>query len=416
MDRLIAALGFVVFLGLAWGLSTNRRAVRWRTVAWGLGLQVLLALFILKTPVGFAIFSFAGRLVRKFLDFSDAGASFVFGAAFTEHFFAFKVLPTIIFVSSVMTLLYYFGVLQKIVEGIAWVMMKSMGTSGAESLCGAANIFVGQTEAPLFIRPYVARLTNSELFAVMTGGFATIAAGVMAVYIAFGVPALHLIAASVMAAPAGLAVAKLMFPEDGEPETRGSAHAAIERPWVNPIDAAASGAADGLKLALNVGAMLIAFLALLALVNGALGVAGRAAGLPQLSLEWLFSYAFAPVVWLLGLPWAECGQVGVLLGKKIVLNEFIAYSDMKTLLDNAAAISAGGAAAGSLPVLSPRAVVLSTYALCGFANIGSIAIQIGGTGGIAPNRQADLARLGVRALAAGTLTNLVNACLAGILI
>jgi len=203
-----------------------------------------------------------------------------------------------------------------------------------------------QTEAPLFIRPYVARLTNSELFAVMTGGFATIAAGVMAVYIAFGVPALHLIAASVMAAPAGLAVAKLMFPEDGEPETRGSAHAAIERPWVNPIDAAASGAADGLKLALNVGAMLIAFLALLALVNGALGVAGRAAGLPQLSLEWLFSYAFAPVVWLLGLPWAECGQVGVLLGKKIVLNEFIAYSDMKTLLDNAAAISAGGAARG----------------------------------------------------------------------
>ena len=416
MDRLIAALGFVVFLGLAWGLSTNRRAVRWRTVAWGLGLQVLLALFILKTPVGFAIFSFAGRLVRKFLDFSDAGASFVFGAAFTEHFFAFKVLPTIIFVSSVMTLLYYFGVLQKIVEGIAWVMMKSMGTSGAESLCGAANIFVGQTEAPLFIRPYVARLTNSELFAVMTGGFATIAAGVMAVYIAFGVPALHLIAASVMAAPAGLAVAKLMFPEDGEPETRGSAHAAIERPWVNPIDAAASGAADGLKLALNVGAMLIAFLALLALVNGALGVAGRAAGLPQLSLEWLFSYAFAPVVWLLGLPWAECGQVGVLLGKKIVLNEFIAYSDMKTLLDNAAAISAGGAAAGSLPVLSDRAVVLATYALCGFANISSIAIQIGGIGGMAPKRQPDLARLGVRALAAGTLTNLANACIAGILL
>ena len=416
MDRLIALLGFVVFLALAWGLSTNRRAVRWRTVAWGIGLQVLLALFILKTPVGFAIFGFGGRLVRKFLDFSDAGASFVFGADFTQHFFAFKVLPTIIFVSSVMTLLYYFGVLQKIVEGIAWVMMKSMRTSGAESLCGAANIFVGQTEAPLFIRPYVARLTNSELFAVMTGGFATIAAGVMAVYIAFGVPALHLIAASVMAAPAGLAVAKLMFPEDGEPETRGSAHAAVERPWVNPIDAAASGATDGLKLALNVGAMLIAFLALLALANGVLGVAGRTVGLPQLSLEWLFSYAFAPVVWLLGLPWAECGQVGVRLGKKIVLNEFIAYSDMKTLLDNAATISAGGAAAGSLPVLSPRAVVLSTYALCGFANIGSIAIQIGGTGGIAPNRQADLARLGVRALAAGTLTNLVNACLAGILI
>jgi CNT family concentrative nucleoside transporter len=416
MERMVSALGLLVFLGLAFFFSTNRRAIRWRTVLWGLGLQILVAVFIIKTPVGFAAFQFVGGLVKSFLDFSDAGASFVFGDKFTEHFFAFKVLPTIIFVSSCMTLLYYFGILQKVVEAVGWVMMKTMGTSGAESLCGAANIFVGQTEAPLFIRPYVPRLTQSELHAVMTGGFATIAAGVMAVYIDFGVPAVHLIAASVMAAPAGLAVGKLLFPEDGEPETRGQAKTAIERPWVNPVDAAASGAADGLKLALNVGAMLIAFLALLALFNALLGWIGGLVGVPTLSLEWLFARVLAPAAWLVGVPWEECGMVGVLFGKKAILNEFIAYLDLKVFLDNAKAIAAGSAATGALPVLSERAVVLSTYALCGFANIGSIAIQIGGTGGIAPNRQADLARLGVRALIAATLTNFINACVAGILL
>jgi CNT family concentrative nucleoside transporter len=238
----------------------------------------------------------------------------------------------------------------------------------------------------------------------------------MAVYISFGVPAVHLIAASVMAAPGGLVIAKLLFPEDGEPETAGTVKAQVARPWVNPVDAAASGAIDGMKLALNVGAMLIAFLALLALVNALLGWGGGLAGLPQLSLDWLFARAFAPVAWLMGVPWAECGQVGVLVGKKIALNEFIAYLDMKTLLDNAAAIASGAQAAGTVPVLSPRTVVLATYALCGFANISSIAIQIGGIGGIAPDRQADLARLGVRALLAGTLVNVVNACIAGILL
>jgi concentrative nucleoside transporter, CNT family len=415
MERAISALGLFVFLAVAYLFSRNRRAIRWHTVLWGLGLQVALAILVIKTPWGFAAFSFVGEIVKKFLDFSDAGASFVFGEKFTDHFFAFKVLPTIIFVSAVMTLLYYWGILQKIVEGIAWLMMRSMGTSGAESLCGAANIFVGQTEAPLFIRPYIATLTQSELMAVMVGGFGTIAAGVMAVYISFGVPAVHLIAASVMAAPGALVVAKLMFPEEGEPETRGKVHAQIDRPWVNFIDAAASGAGDGVKLAINVAAMLIAFLALLALVNGLLGWVGGLIGVPALSLEMLFSFLLAPVAWLIGIPWAEAGRVGILLGKKTVLNEFIAYMDMKTFIDNARAVANGTAAAGA-PVLSPRAVVLATYALCGFANIGSIGIQIGGTGPLAPNRQRDLAKLGARALLAGALTNFINACIAGILL
>jgi CNT family concentrative nucleoside transporter len=416
MERVISALGLVIFLAIAWAISTNRRAIRWRTVGWGLGLQIAVALFIIKTPIGFELFSFFGSLVRKFLDFSDAGASFVFGEKFVDHFFAFKVLPTIIFVASTMTLLYYFGVLQRVVEGIAWVMMRTMRTSGAESLSGAANIFVGQTEAPLFIRPYVSRLTQSELHSVMVGGFATIAAGVMAVYISFGVPAVHLIAASVMAAPGALVISKLLFPETGEPETGGTVKAQVARPWVNPVDAAAAGAIDGMKLALNVGAMLIAFLALLALINAVLGWGGGLFGLPQLSLDWIFARLFAPVAWLLGVVWSDCASVGVLLGKKVALNEFIAYLDMKTLLDNATAVAAGTQAAGSAPVLQPRTVVLATYALCGFANISSIAIQIGGIGGIAPDRSGDLAKLGVRALLAGTLVNLVNACIAGILL
>ncbi|GBC79308.1 Putative nucleoside permease NupX [bacterium HR09] len=408
MERLVAALGLVCFLGLAYLVSVNRKAISWRTVLWGLGLQVAVAVLIIKVPAGFAFFSFLAKIARKFLEFSDAGSRFVFGDAFTEHFFAFKVLPTIIFVSSTMTLLYYYGVLQRVVEGIGWLMMRTMRTSGAESLCGAANIFVGQTEAPLFIRPYVPRLTNSELHAVMVTGFATMAAGVLAVYIGFGIPAEHLLAASVMGAPAGLVMSKLMFPETEEPETRGKAKTAIERSWVNPVDAAAAGATDGLKLALNVAAMLIAFLALLALLNGVLGLLGRAVGLPTLSLELIFSYLFAPAAWLLGIPWSECAQVGVLLGKKTVLNEFIAYLDLKAILENGSPMVGG--------MLEARTVAISTYALCGFANIGSVAIQIGGIGALAPNRQGDLARLGVRALAAGTLANLANAAIAGILL
>jgi CNT family concentrative nucleoside transporter len=415
MDRAVSGLGLLVFVGVAYLFSTNRRAIRWRTVIWGLALQFLLAVIVIRTPWGFAAFSYLGSLAKRFLDFSDAGASFVFGDKFTDHFFAFKVLPTIIFVSSVTALLYYLGVLQRVVQGIAWLMMKTMGTSGAESLCDA-NVFVGQTEAPLLIRPYLAGLTQSELHAIMVGGFAHMAAGVVVVYISFGVPAVHLIAASVMSAPGALALAKLLFPEDGEPQTRGTVRAQVERPWINPVDAAASGAADGARLCINVGAMLIAFLALLALVNSLLGWGGGLAGMPQLSLEWLFARILAPVAWLLGIPWGECGTVGVLLGKKTVLNEFIAYLDMKTLLDNAKAIASGAKAVGGAPVLSERATVLATYALAGFANISSIAIQIGGIGGLVPGRQHDLARLGVRALIAGALTNFVNACIAGLLL
>jgi CNT family concentrative nucleoside transporter len=415
MERAISALGLVVFVGVAYLLSNNRKGVRWRTVLWGIGLQAALAVIVIRTPWGYAAFSFLGNLARKFLDFSDAGASFVFGEKFTDHFFAFKVLPTIIFVSAATTILYYYGILQRVVQGIAWLMMKTMRTSGAESLCDS-NVFVGQTEAPLMIRPYLATLTQSELHAIMVGGFAHIAAGVLVVYVSFGIPAVHLIAASVMAAPGALAIAKLLFPEDGEPETAGTVRAHVERPWVNGVDAAASGASDGMKLCLNVGAMLIAFLALLALVNALLGWVGGLAGMPQLSLEWFFARLLAPVAWLIGIPWSECGTVGVLLGKKTVLNEFIAYLDMKTLLDNAKLVASGAKAAGSVPVLSQRASVLATYALCGFANIGSIGIQIGGIGGLVPNRQHDLARLGVRALVGGALASFVSACIAGILL
>jgi len=416
MERAVSALGLVTFLSIAYLLSANRKAVRWRPVLWGVALQLVFATLILKTPAGFVVFSWLGRLVRRFLDFTEAGSLMVFGEGFAEHLFAFKVLPTIIFFSSFITVLYYFGILQRVVQGVAWLMMKTMGTSGAESLSCSANIFVGQTEAPLLIKPYVGTMTRSELHAVMTGGFATIAGGVMAAYIAFGVPPQHLLAASVMAAPAALALSKLLYPETEESLTAGEVRVDVERPWVNAVDAAASGASDGMRLVLNVAAMLIAFLALLALFNALLGWAGGLFGMPQLSLEWLFSKILAPLAWLIGVPWEDCGQVGVLLGKKTILNEFIAYLDLHTLIDNAARIASGDALPGSLPVISERAKVLATYALCGFANISSVGIQIGGIGGIAPGRQPDLARLGFRALLAGTLANFMTACVAGILL
>jgi concentrative nucleoside transporter, CNT family len=414
MERAISALGLVVFVAVAYMVSTNRSAVRWRPVIWGIALQLVLAVIVLRTRIGYAIFSSLGAVVTTFLDFSDAGARFVFGERFTDFYFAFKVLPTIIFFSAFISILYHFGVLQRVVAAVAWVMMRTMRTSGAESLSAAANIFVGQTEAPLLIKPYVASMTQSELHAVMTGGFATIAGGVMAAYISFGVPAEHLIAASVMSAPAALAISKLMFPETEESVTAGTVRVKVETPSVNAIEAASTGALDGMQLALNVAAMLIAFLALLALVNALLGWIGFHVGLPQLSLEWIFSYAFAPVAWLMGVPWQDCGQIGILLGKKTALNEFIAYADMKPLIENARIAAEGGIPEG--PVVSQRALVLATYALCGFSNFGSIGIQIGGIGGIAPDRRADLARLGLRAMIAGTLACFMTACIAGILL
>ena len=402
IERFISLVGLGVFTGLAYLLSIDRRAIRWRPVIWGIAIQLFFALLILRTPIGFAVFSFLGSLVGRFLDFSDAGAAFVFGENFKDFFFAFKVLPTIIFFSSFITVLYHYGVLQRVVEWVAAVMIRTMKTSGAESLSAASNIFVGQTEAPLLIKPYVSTMTQSELHAVMTGGFATIAGGVMAAYISFGIPAEHLIAASVMSAPAALAISKLLYPETEPSLTAGEVTIKVERTSANVIDAAASGALDGLRLALNVGAIIIAFLALLAMVNALLGWVGGLVGFPTLSLELILSFLLAPIAWLMGIPWADCGQVGTLLGKRTILNEFIAYVDLQTLIQENR--------------ISERAVIIATYALCGFANIGSIGIQIGGIGGIAPNRQPDLAQLGLRAMIGGTLACFMTASIAGMLL
>lgn len=402
MERAISLLGLVVFVGISYALSVNRRYIQWRTVLWGIGLQFIFAILILKTAPGLALFKFLGDKVSQFLAFSDVGAKFVFGDNFDEHFIAFKVLPTIIFFSSFISLLYYYGILQRVVEWMAWLMVRTMQTSGAETLSCAANIFVGQTEAPLLIKPYIHTLTRSELHSVMTGGFATIAGGVMAAYISFGVPAEHLIAASVMSAPAALAISKIFYPETEKSLTVGTVQLKVEKTYSNPVDAVASGASDGMKLALNVAAMLIAFLGLLAMFNALLGWIGALLGLPQLSLEWIFSYLMAPFAWLMGVPLDDCAQVGVLLGKKTILNEFIAYLDLKAMIEK--------------KEISQRAVVISTYALCGFSNIGSIGIQIGGIGGIAPERQPDLARLGVRAMIAGAIACFMTACIAGMLL
>ncbi|MEL7502577.1 MAG: NupC/NupG family nucleoside CNT transporter [Cyanobacteria bacterium J06554_6] len=402
MERLIALLGLGVFVGIAYLMSMQRKAIRWRPVLWGLALQLLFALFILRTPIGLAIFQWLGNVVSGFLDYSDAGASFVFGENFQEFFFAFKVLPTIIFFSAFIGMLYHFGILQWIVGLIARGMVYTMKTSGSETLSAAGNIFVGQTEAPLLIKPYVASMTMSELNAVMTGGFATVSGGVLAAYISFGVPAEHLIAASVMSAPAALAISKIMMPEVEASPTKGEVKIAVERTSANAIDAIATGTIDGLKLALNVGAMIISFLALLAALNACLGFLGGLFGYPEFSLELILSFLLAPIAWLMGVPWADCGAVATLLGKKTIINEFIAYLDLQTLIEE--------------NTLSNRSVIISTYALCGFANISSIGIQIGGIGGIAPNRQADLSKIGIRAMIGGTLACFMTACIAGILL
>ncbi len=399
-ERLISLLGIIAFIGFGYLFSVNRSKIRWSTVLWGIGLQIILGIFILKTTVGLKLFKFLGKSARAFLDFSDTGAKFIFGDGFEEHFIAFKVLPTIIFFSAFISLLYYYQVLPKVVRALGWVMMRTMKTSGAESLSCAANIFVGQTEAPLVIKPYLSALTMSELHAVMTGGFATIAGGVMAAYIAFGIPAEHLIAASVMSAPAALAMSKIFYPETAKPETTGKIKIETEQVHVNEIDAITSGALDGLKLAFNVGAMLIAFLGLLALVNGILGWLGQLIGIPQLSLEWILSYLMFPFAWLMGIPFSDCLSVGALLGKKVILNEFVAYLDLKELM----------------PTLSERTTIITTYALCGFANLGSMGIQIGGLSAISPSRQQDLAVLGFRAMIAGSLACFLTACVTGMLL
>ncbi len=404
IDRLISLLGLIVFVGVGYLFSHNRQSVPWHTVLWGVALQLILGVLILKTTLGLAIVKFLGGVVEQFLNFADEGSKLVFGDGFEEHFIAFKILPTIIFFSAFISLLYHYQILPRLVAMMGWIMMRTMKTSGAESLSCAANIFVGQTEAPLMIKPYVSRLTRAELHAVMTGGFATIAGGVMAAYIAFGIPAEHLLSASVMSAPAALAVSKLLYPETEKPQTQGRIEAQIQSNYVNAIDAIATGTIEGLKLALNVGAMLIAFLGLLALVNSLLATVGNLVGIPSLSLEAIFAYVMFPVAWLMGIPIADCQNVAVLLGKKLIFNEFIAYLDLKELITQQA------------PVISERGTIIATYALCGFSNLGSIGIQIGGISAIAPTRQADLAQLSIRALMAGSIACFMTACVAGILI
>jgi concentrative nucleoside transporter, CNT family len=426
LERAISFLGLLVFVAVAWLLSVNRVAVRWRIVFWGLGLQLLFAVLILRTDAGEWVFRQLNSLFVNLLGYTRDGARFIFGnlvdhtvpvtvdgveatAGFaqTGAYFAFSVLPTIIFFASLMTVLYYIGIMQWVVKGFAWVMVRTMGTSGSESLSAAGNIFVGQTEAPLLVKPFVRTMTQSELHAVMTGGFATVAGGVMAAYVGMLVAffpdiAGHLLAASVMSAPAALAVSKVMYPETEESLTRGDVRVEMEKEDANVIDAAARGAGEGLRLALNVGAMLLAFLALLALMNG---IVGGVAGWfdRELSIQMILGWIGAPVAWLMGVSWQDAQQVGVLLGEKMVLNEFVAYLHLAAMLGEGAELSA-------------RSVVIATYALAGFANFSSIAIQIGGIGGIAPERRGDLSRLGLRAMIGGTLAAFMTACVVGILI
>jgi CNT family concentrative nucleoside transporter len=431
--RLRSFLGLLLLTGLAWLLSVDRGRVAWRVVLWGLGLQLLFAVIILRSPVGEGVFTALNGAVVGLLGFTLDGARFVFGnlvldnvpvgtgtvgqgdfdaipgqVANTGAFFAFNVLPTIIFFSSLMTILYHLGIMQSMVKGLAWLMQRTMRTSGAETMSAAGNIFVGMTEAPLLVKPFVERMTMSELMAVMTGGFATVAGGVLAAYVLMLVAffpdvAGHLMAASVMSAPAALVVAKLMYPEDDEPETSGSLDIQVERQHANVIDAAARGAGDGLSLALNVGAMLLAFVALVAMCNGLLAWLSGLVGWGALSLEGILGWLLAPLAWVMGVPWSDAAEVGSLLGVKTVLNEFVAYLQL-----------AGSLGAGT--TLEPRSVVIATYALSGFANFASIAIQLGGIGGIAPSRRRDLSRIGFRAMIAGSIAAFMTASVAGMLL
>jgi len=424
VPRAQPAVGLILILAIAYAWSGNRRAIDGRTVAWGLGLQFVFALIVLRTAVGRAVFASLGGLINRLLDFAGVGAAFVFGPLGDKQawprimttvlgaegarygvIFAFQVLPTIIFIAALFAILYYFGVMQVVVRLFAIVMRRVMRASGAESLNVAASIFMGQTEAPLTIRPYLPRMTESELMTVMTSGMAHISGGIMAAYILFGIEAQHLLTAVIMTAPGTLMMAKIFVPETGVPETAGTVKLDIEQTDVNVIDAAGRGTAEGLHLALNVGAMLISFLALVALINALLGWAGTSVGglvghPLTLSLEVIFGWVFAPIAWAMGVPWRDAPTIGNLLGTRMALNEFVAYSQL-------------GSLKGSL---DPRSFTIATFALCGFANFSSIGIQIGGIGALAPNRRHDLARLGFRAMVAGTLANFLTATIAGFLL
>jgi CNT family concentrative nucleoside transporter len=407
MGRFTGILGLLCMLGLAYAFSTNRRAIRLKTVAWGLGLQFAFAVCVLRIEAGRRIFQSAGNVVSRLLSYSYVGSQFVFGDLGKQgstFYFAFQVLPTIIFICAFFAVLYHFGVMQFIIRIAAWVMTRVMGASGAESLNIAASIFMGQTEAPVTIRPFLPDLTHSELMTVMTSGMAHVSGGIMAAYIAFGIEPKHLLSAVIMTAPGTLLMAKMLVPETEQPKTAGrvvmpEAEEKTEKEE-NLLGAVARGTTDGLHMALNIAAMLIAFLALIALADGILsGIHHWVSWVPA-SLEKIFGAVFAPVAWVIGVPWRDCGVIGTLLGTRMVLNELVAFSmlgPMKAALD-------------------PRSFTIATFALCGFANLSSIGIQIGGIGALAPNKKGELARLGIRAMLAGTMANLMSASIAGMLL
>jgi CNT family concentrative nucleoside transporter len=414
MGRFTGILGLLTMLALAYAFSTNRRAIRLKTVAWGLGLQFAFAVFVLRVDAGRRVFQKAGDVVNRLLSYAFVGSQFVFGelgkqGSHLGFYFAFQVLPTIIFIAAFFAVLYHYGVMQFVIKIAAWIMTRVMGASGAESLNVAASIFMGQTEAPLTIRPFLPDLTRSELMTVMTSGMAHVSGGIMAAYIAFGIEPKHLLSAVIMTAPGTLLMAKMLVPETEQPKTAGRVVMSEEEVETekeeNLLGAVARGTTDGLHLALNIAAMLISFLALIALTNGILsGVHNWLAGHGVLwfpaSLERIFGVLFAPIAWVIGIPWHDCGIIGNLLGTRMVLNELVAFSMLGPMQ----------------ATLDPRSFTIATFALCGFANLSSIGIQIGGIGALAPNKKGELARLGIRAMLAGTMANLMSASIAGMLL
>ena len=404
-DRLMGLFGLAAIIGIGVLFSRDRRRIRWQVVGWGLALQVGFAIFVLRVPAGQALFRRLGDLVSTILHYSYVGSEFVFGELGKPNsslgvVFAFQILPAIIYVSALFAIMYYLGVMQIIVRGCALVMSRVMGASGAESLNVAASIFMGQTEAPLTIRPFLPRMTRSELMTVMTSGMAHISGSIMAAYIAFGIEARHLLTAVIMTAPGTIMMAKLFEPETEKPETYGNVKLDIPRTDVNVLDAAARGTSEGLQLMLNVIAMLVSFIALVALLNGGFGlVHGWLPWFPP-DLQTVLSWVFRPVAFLMGVPWHDSGAIGSLLGTRMVLNEFIAYAQLGPMKES----------------LDPRSFTIASFALAGFANFSSIGIQLGGIGALAPERKGDLARLGFRAMLAGTLANFLSATIAGILL
>ena len=421
MERYQGVVGIAVLLGIAWLLSNNRRQIRLRIVLWGLGLQFGFAFLILRTPFGEKFFTVCNDAINRLLAFSQTGTDFVLRSFVTDEVepslinLAFQTLPTVIFFSALLAVLYHLGVMQLVVRAIAWVMQRTMGTSGSETLSVAGNIFVGQTEAPLLVRPFVAGMTKSELLCVMCGGFATIAGGVLAIYVGFLVNDLpeiagHMMAASVMSAPAAIVAAKILYPETEESQTAGTLQISVERRSRNVLEAVGDGATDGMRLVLNIAAMLIAFVALVALVNSILGWGATIdvpftswqIRVPSTSLEQILGYVFRPLAWCMGAPWDEAAPLGQLLGEKIVLTELVAYSHL-------AEMEIG-------TEVSKRTYLIASYALCGFANFASIGVQLGGIGAIAPERKADLAELALKAMTGGAIASWLTACVAGLLI